>query len=135
MISVIKWSMSSESHEFSFKIVRVITIIVSNLINFFVKCPSMTTRFAAILLLSPPSYILNTLVCTILVTIGCLLSAICLFQCAYLFEFVARHESNYKSCVQYQLVNIYCAQLRQFWPNMIDLPSSGKSMLHFLPYF
>ena len=57
-----------KSHEFNFKIVRVITIIVSNPVNFFVNARlwrqsitswySMTSRFSAILLLSPPSYIL-----------------------------------------------------------------------------
>ena len=60
-----------KSHKFSFKIVRVITIVVSNPVNFLVKAflwrqsiasgYSMTSRFAAILLLSPPSYILFTL--------------------------------------------------------------------------
>ena len=60
------------SHEFSFKIVRVITIVVSNPVNFLVSARlcrqsiasgySMTSRFSAILLLSPPSYILDTLV-------------------------------------------------------------------------
>ena len=60
-----------KSHEFSFKIVRVITIVVSNPINFLVNARlwrrsiaswySMTSRFSAILLLSPPSYILYTL--------------------------------------------------------------------------
>ena len=60
-----------KSHEFSFKIVRVITIVVSNPINFLVNARlwrqsiasgySMTSQFAAILLLSPPSYILYTL--------------------------------------------------------------------------
>ena len=59
-----------KSHEFSFKIVRVITIVVSNPLNFLVNARlwrqsikngySMTSRFAAILLLSPPSYILYT---------------------------------------------------------------------------
>ena len=63
------------SHEFSSKIVRVITIVVSNPVNFFVNALqwrpsiasgySMTSRFAAILLLSPPSYILYTLATTI----------------------------------------------------------------------
>ena len=58
-------------HEFSFKIVRVITIVVSNPVNFLVNvrqwCQSiaswysMTSRFSAILLLSPASYILYTL--------------------------------------------------------------------------
>ena len=62
-----------KSHEFSFKIVRVITIVVSNLVNFIVNASllyqsiaswySMTSRFAAILLLSPPSYILYTRGC------------------------------------------------------------------------
>ena len=61
-----------KSHEFSFKIVRVITIVISNPVNFLVnarRCRqsiasgySMTSRFAAILLLSPPSHILYTLV-------------------------------------------------------------------------
>ena len=61
-----------KSHEFSFKIVRVITIVVSNFLNFLVNALlwrqniasgySMTSRFAAILLLSSSSYILYTLV-------------------------------------------------------------------------
>ena len=61
-----------KSHEFYFKIVRVITIVVSNPVNSLVNDLlwrqsissgySMTSRFAAILLLSPPSYILYTLV-------------------------------------------------------------------------
>ena len=56
-----------KSHEFSFKIVRVIAIVVSNPVNFLVNARlwrqsnisvySMTSPFAAILLLSPPSYI------------------------------------------------------------------------------
>ena len=60
-----------KSHEFSFKIVRVITIVVSNPVNVLVNARlwrqsiasgySMTLRFSAILLLSPPSYILYTL--------------------------------------------------------------------------
>ena len=55
-----------KSHEFSFKIVLVITIVVSNPVNFLVNALlwhqsiasgySMTSRFAAIMLLSPPSY-------------------------------------------------------------------------------
>ena len=59
-------------HEFSFKIVRVITIVVSNTVNFLVNALqwrqsiasgySMTSRFSAILLLSPPSYILYTMI-------------------------------------------------------------------------
>ena len=59
-----------KSHEFSFKIVRVIAI-VSNPVNFLVNARlwrqsiasgySITSRFSAILLLSPPSYILYTL--------------------------------------------------------------------------
>ena len=63
-----------KSHEFSFKIVRVITIVVSNPLNFLVNALlwrqsitsgySMTSRFAAILLVSSP-YILYTLVHTI----------------------------------------------------------------------
>ena len=64
-----------KSHEFSIKIVRVITIVVSNPVTFLVNARlwrqsiangnSMTSRFSAILLLSPPSYIphfLHTLV-------------------------------------------------------------------------
>ena len=61
-----------KSHEFSFKIVRVITIVVSNPVNFLVNARqwrqsiaswySMTSRISAILLLSRPSYILYTLV-------------------------------------------------------------------------
>ena len=61
----------SKSHEFSCKIVRVITIVVSNPVNFLVNALlwrqsidiwySMTSRFCAILLLSPPSYILYIL--------------------------------------------------------------------------
>ena len=61
-----------KSHEFSFKIVRVITIVVSNPVNFLPNTLlwrqsiasrySMTSRFTAILLLSPPSYIIYTLV-------------------------------------------------------------------------
>ena len=53
-----------KSHEFSFKIVRVIAIVVSNPVNFLVNAClwrqsiasgySMTSRFAAIMLLSPP---------------------------------------------------------------------------------
>ena len=67
-----------KSKEFSFKIVRVITIIVSNSVNFLVNAPirqsidsgySMTSRCSTILLLSPPSYILYTL--TLLKTIYC----------------------------------------------------------------
>ena len=60
-----------KSQEFRFKILRVITIVVSNPVNFLVNVLlwrqriasgySMTSRFAAILLLSPPSYILYTL--------------------------------------------------------------------------
>ena len=60
-----------KSHEFSFKIVRVIPIDVSNPVNFLVNVRLwrqsiasgylMTLRFAAILLLNPPSYILYTL--------------------------------------------------------------------------
>ena len=60
-----------KSHEFSFKIERVITIVVSNPVNFLVNVSlwrqsiasgySMTSRFSTILLLSPPSYILYTL--------------------------------------------------------------------------
>ena len=64
--------MSSEkSHAFSFKIVRVITIVVSNPVKFLMNARlwrqsiaswySMTSRFSAILLLSPPSYILCTM--------------------------------------------------------------------------
>ena len=63
-----------KSHEFSFKIVRVITIVVSNPVNFLTNAPlglqsidsgySMTSLFAAILLLCPPSFILYTLVLT-----------------------------------------------------------------------
>ena len=59
-----------KSHEFSFKIVRVITLVFSNLVNFLVNARlwrqsiaswySMTSRFSIILLLSPPSYILYT---------------------------------------------------------------------------
>ena len=60
-----------KSHEFIFKIVGVITVVISNRVNFLVNdllwrqslgggC-SMTSRFAAILLLSPPSYIQYTL--------------------------------------------------------------------------
>ena len=64
-----------KSHELSFKIVRVITIVVSNPVNFLVNAGlwrqstasgySLTSRFAAILLLSPPSYNLYTLAHTI----------------------------------------------------------------------
>ena len=60
-----------KSHEFSFEIVRVITIVVSNPVNFLVNARlwrqsiaswySMRSRFSAILLLIPPSYILCTL--------------------------------------------------------------------------
>ena len=60
-----------KSHEFSFKIERVITIVVLNPVNFLVNARlwrqsiaswySMTSRFSFILLLSPPSYILYTL--------------------------------------------------------------------------
>ena len=60
-----------KSHEFSFEIVRVITIVVSNQVNFLVNARLwrqsissgylMTSRFADILLLSPSSYILYTL--------------------------------------------------------------------------
>ena len=60
-----------KSHEFSFKIVAAITIVVSNPVNFLVNARlwrqsiaseySMTSRFSAIFLLSPPSYILYTL--------------------------------------------------------------------------
>ena len=60
-----------KSHEFSFNIVLVITIVVSNPVNFLVNALLwrqsiaswylMTSRFAAILLLSPPSHILYTL--------------------------------------------------------------------------
>ena len=60
-----------KSHEFSFKIVRVITIVVSNPVNFLVNVHlwrqsidsgySLTSRFSASLLLSPPSYLLYTL--------------------------------------------------------------------------
>ena len=60
-----------KSHEFSFKIIRVITIVVSNTFDFLVNARlwrqsiaswySMTSRFSAILVLSPPSYILYTL--------------------------------------------------------------------------
>ena len=58
-----------KSHEFSFKIVPVITIVVLNPVNFLVNARrqsiasgySMTSLFSAILLLSPPSYILYTL--------------------------------------------------------------------------
>ena len=63
-----------KSREFSFKIVRIITIVFSNPINFLENARiwrrsiaswySMTSRFSAILLLSPPSYILYTLVKT-----------------------------------------------------------------------
>ena len=59
-----------KSHEFSFKIVRVITIAVSNPVNFLVNARlwrqsiasgySMTSRLSAILLLSPPSNIFYT---------------------------------------------------------------------------
>ena len=58
-------------HEFSFKIVRVITIVASNPVNFLVNARlwrqsiaswySMASRFFAILLLSPLSYILYTM--------------------------------------------------------------------------
>ena len=61
-----------KSHEFSFKIVRVITIVVTNPVNFLVNGRlwrqnitswySMTSRFSAILMLNPPSYILYTMV-------------------------------------------------------------------------
>ena len=64
-----------KSCDFSFKIVRVITIVVSNPVNFLVNALlwrqsiasgySMTSRFAAILLLSPPSYILYILDCRV----------------------------------------------------------------------
>ena len=60
-----------KSHAFSFKIVPVITIVVSNPFNFLVNASlwrqtimswySMTSLFSAILVLSPPSYILYTL--------------------------------------------------------------------------
>ena len=60
-----------KSHEFSLKIVRLITIVVSNPVNFLVNARlwrqsiaswySITSRFSAILLLSPPSYILHTM--------------------------------------------------------------------------
>ena len=60
-----------KSRNFSFKIVRVITIVVSNPVNFLVNTRlwrqsiaswySITSRFSAILLLSPLSYILYTL--------------------------------------------------------------------------
>ena len=60
-----------KSHEFSFKIVRVITIVVSNPVNFLVNAClwrqstaswySMTSWFSAILLLSPSYCILYTL--------------------------------------------------------------------------
>ena len=60
-----------KSHEFSIKIVRVITIVVSNPVNFLVNARlwrqsiasgfSMPSRFAAVLLLSPPSDIPYTL--------------------------------------------------------------------------
>ena len=68
-----------KSHEFRLKIVRVITIVVSNPVNFLVNALlrqsiaygySMTSRFAAILLLSPPSYILYTLVRALLVEVN-----------------------------------------------------------------
>ena len=59
------------THEFSYKIVRVITIVVSNpvyfLVNALLWCQSIASgyskrsQFTAILLLSPPSYILYTL--------------------------------------------------------------------------
>ena len=65
-----------KSHEFSFKIVRVIAIVVSYPVNFLVNARlwrqsnasgySMTSRFSAILLLSPPSYIPYILVLSIL---------------------------------------------------------------------
>ena len=61
-----------KSHELSFKILRIITIVVSNAVNFRLNARlwrqsiasgySMTSRFAAILLLSPPSYILYALI-------------------------------------------------------------------------
>ena len=70
-----------KSHECSFKIVPVITIVVSNPVNFLVNARpmrseyasgySMTSRFSAILLLSPPSYILYTLGACIIITIFC----------------------------------------------------------------
>ena len=63
-----------KSHEFSFKMVRVITLVASNPVNFVANARlwrqgiaswySMTSRFSAILLLSPPSYILYTLAST-----------------------------------------------------------------------
>ena len=63
-----------KSYEFSFKIVLVITIVVSNHVNFRVNARlwrqsiaswySITSRFSAILLFSPPSYILYTLAFT-----------------------------------------------------------------------
>ena len=63
-----------KSHEFSFKIIRVIRIVVSNPVNFLVCARqwrqsnaswcSMTSGFSPILLLSPPSYILYTLLIT-----------------------------------------------------------------------
>ena len=65
-------------HEFSFKIVQVIRIVVSNSVNFLVNAfpwrqsiasgYSMTLLLAAILLLSPPSYILYTLGATVFIT-------------------------------------------------------------------
>ena len=61
-----------KSHEFSFKIVQVIMIVVSNQVDFRVNARlwrqsiaswySMMPRFSSILLLSPPSCILFTLV-------------------------------------------------------------------------
>ena len=61
-----------KSHEFCFTFVRVITIVVSNHVNCCEYLPMTSehwqrllddvTRFAAILLLSPPSYILYTLI-------------------------------------------------------------------------
>ena len=60
-----------KSHEFNLRIVRVISIVVPNTVNFIVNARlwrqsiaswySMTSRIFAILLLSPPSYILYTL--------------------------------------------------------------------------
>ena len=64
-----------KSHEFSFKIARFITMVVSNYVNFLVNARlrhqsidswhSMKSRFSAILLLSPPSSILYSMVWTV----------------------------------------------------------------------
>ena len=99
-----------KSHEFSFEIVRVIAIVVSNPVNFLMNARlwrqsiatwySIMSRFSAILLLSPPSYILYALMTTSL----------------YLSSMLCFNYIYFPSVVMIPATPTYLNNMHQFFP-------------------